>query len=197
MKFIARLAFVLLCTYIFFFFSNNESEIKNAIKNAEENVQTAESNSNTEIANTNTANTNDLQAEIKKSNPTASNNMYSKYEDCFTVSYNNDAGKITFRSWQCYASGWRRLATLVWEMSINNPNCKEIKVEIINKCLDQKGNIVYCSSKSNFNSTDVQEFRSYKESYYLFENCLTFNQQCGYLNAGDCICQYGLEIATE
>ena len=168
MKFIARLAFVLLCAYVLFFFSNNESEIKNAVNNAEKNVETATSNSNFEKENINTAKSKDLPAKTQDSKTAVSKNSNSEYEDCFTFSCNNDAGKITFRSWQCFASGWRRLASLVWEMSINNPNCKEIQVEIINKCFDQKGNIVFCGSKSNFNSSDVQEFRSYKESRFLF-----------------------------
>jgi hypothetical protein len=199
-SFLSRLiTLAILLLFVFLFFDSKEIKtisetIKNDNNSTNELIDTKESikkNKNEPIQRGNSSENNNSAPD-----PKDNNSSFSSVDDCLKSSYNNGIGNIEFRSYLCFASGWYNLARYVWELSIKYPECKEINVIIINKCVDQKGNIVYCQSKSTFDSGEIAEFRTYKDHSYLYDNDISFNGKCGFSYRGVCDCQGGLEIET-
>jgi hypothetical protein len=92
------------------------------------------------------------------------------------VTYSNGEGVIkhnTGKDWDKDAM-YRNMGDEVWKFSQDHPDASKLTLVIIDECKDLKGEISNYETKIQFNSTDIREYSTYKESSSFNNNCYEF-----------------------
>jgi|GEM_PF-4095882 len=92
------------------------------------------------------------------------------------ATYSNGEGVIkhnTGKDWDKDAM-YRKMGEEVWQFSKDHPDASKLTLVIIDECKDSKGNVSNYETKIQFNSKDISEYSTYKESSSFNKNCYEF-----------------------
>ncbi len=91
-------------------------------------------------------------------------------------SFSNGEGEIkhnTGKDWDKDAM-YRKMGEEVWQFSQDHPDATKLTLIIIDECKNTKGEVSNYESKIIFNSSDISEYSTYKESASFNKNCYEF-----------------------
>jgi hypothetical protein len=91
-------------------------------------------------------------------------------------SFSNGEGVIkhnTGKDWDKDAM-YRKMGEEVWQFSQDHPDATKLTLIIIDECKNMKGEVSNYETKIIFNSSDISEYSTYKESASFNKNCYDF-----------------------